>query len=188
MKQIIWPQFSKLSRRERFVAIGSLVVFLVMVLDRLVIGPWTEHSRTVHGEIHKLQSAIQQYHKLLERKPQVLEEVAAHREDLDQTRMEALDMALLLREIEDLRNQSGVSLKEVKPLEGMSDEFHNIFTLEVKCAGGLEQWIHFLYLLQTSKILWGIERATIASSAEDVALLEGSVRLTSKVLRGQPST
>jgi len=55
----------------------------------------------------------------------------------------------------------------------------------VQYRGSLEQAVHFLYLLQSSRLLFSIERAALDKSNEDPATLRGSVRLTSKVIHGR---
>lgn len=169
------PKLSTLSRRERLLAVGSALVLAVLGLDRAVLGPWWRHARTVRQEIQRLEAAIRSDRELIRRKPRILGQTEAYQEYL---RLEEAgpDMASLLREVETLGSRSGVALGKVKPLEGMA--------IEVACKGSFQEWVHFVYLLQTSRSLFEIERATVARMEEGSSQVEGSLRLMSKLNQG----
>ena len=95
-------------------------------------------------------------------------------------------MAALLREIESLGKDSGVSLSEVKPLFGTPDEANYEHALEIRYEGTLQQWVRFIHLLETSKSLFEIERATLALKEEGSDQLEGSLRLGNIIIQGLP--
>lgn len=99
-------------------------------------------------------------------------------------------MASLLREIETLGSRSGVALGAVKPLQSATDEeavegtvempVTASFSIEVDYKGSLDEWVHFLYLLETSRSLFEIERATVSRMEEGSSQVEGSLRVTTK--------
>lgn len=182
------PTFSALSRRERLLAAGVFVVVAVVLLDRVVLGPWWQHSTTVRQEVQRLEQALRARQQLLHREPQILGDVEAYREYLRGGTSRGPDMAALLREIEAMGEKSGMSLGEVKPLVGEANELYQEYTIEVQYQGSTQQWLHFIYLLDTSTVLFDIERATAARADEGLDLVEGSLRLTSKVMRQQEAS
>ena len=189
MKPFTLPTFSSLSRRERLLAFGGALVMCVVVLDRLVLGPWWRHTHHVRQEIARLEKTIRRERQLLERKPQILAEAEAYREHLQADGAAgASDMASLLREIETLGTQSGISLGEVKPAEGAANDVYQEYAVDVQYQGSLDQWLRFVYLLQTSKTLFILERAAVSLTEEGSDLLQGSLRVTGKSLHHQPTT
>ena len=95
-------------------------------------------------------------------------------------------MAVLLRELEVVSRESGISLGEVKPLSGTSAAGSEARSLEIHCEGTLQQWIPFIYLLETSNSLFDIEQVTLSPTTPGHELLEGSLRLTPLVLTRPP--
>ena len=180
------PDPSKLSARERLLAAGVAFIFCVLMLDRVVLGPWWQHRIEVQQEIRRLESSLRVGRRLLEHKPQIMEQMQAYSSYLTEAGGEQKDMAALLREIETMGKESGLSLSEVKPLtaqtaEGVS-EGH---AFDVSYTGSLQQWIHFVYLLQSSKTIFQIERATLGLKESGSELLSGSLRLTRRPMAAQ---
>ncbi len=174
------PNLANLSRRERMLVAGSVLVLCVVALDQLVLGPWWRHIANIGREITRLESSVAGYHQLLRRSPQIQGEIEMYTEYMRPAEAEQPTLATLLREIESLGEQSGISLGEVKPLEGSTNSLYQEFAIQVQYRGSLEQWVHFVYLLETSKSLFTIERLAVDRSSEDPGVLEGTVRLTSR--------
>ena len=191
--RVALPDFTNLSRRERLFAVGSFLVVCMVLLDRVVLGPWLGHARNIRREIQHLEKAIRNDRELIRRKPQIVAQATAYQEYLRLDQSAEPDMASLLREIETLGSRSGISLGEVKPLEGTANESYQEYAIEVQYKGSLQEWVHFVYLLQTSRSRFEVERATIARTEEGSDQVAGSLRLVSKVNRGsqaafEPST
>lgn len=197
MKRFAMPNLPALSRRERLLAIGSALVLAVVGMDRLVLGPWLHHMQATRGDIQRLEQLIRSDRELLRRKPQILGQAEAYREYLQPAGQPAeLDMASVLREIETLGSRSGVALGAVKPLrdaegetaEGTGEASESLpsLAIEVDYKGTLDEWVHFVYLLETSRSLFDIERSTVARIEEGSSQVEGSLRVTTKVSPNAP--
>ena len=182
MKLPALPKFSALSTRERLLAAGVVFVVSVLLLDRVVLGPWWRHVHEVKQEIRRLQKSIRTYEQLLDRKPQLLAEVEAYSVYLRQLESGQADVASLLREIETIGKESGISLGEVKPVTTGGESLQE-YLFEIHFNGSLKQWIHFVYLLQTSKTLFQIDRAAISAQEGNPGTLDGSLRLVRKVMK-----
>ena len=180
MKLPTLPDFSTMSRRERLLTFGSLMIVSMVLLDRVVLGPWGRHTQHVRQEIARFETAIRRQNELLSREPTIRAEAEAYHDHLRPETDPPLTMAGVLREIEGLGTQSGVALGEVKPLEaGATQEL----VIDVQCRGSLEQWIRFVYLVQSSTTLFDIQRATLARTKDDPSLVEGALRLSSKSIK-----
>ena len=182
MKLPAVPSLSSLSRRERLLVMAGALILSVMALDRGVLGPWLRHTRTIHQEVQRLEAMIRSDRELSRRKPLILGQAQAYQDYLSLAQSSEPDMASLLREIETLGSRSGVSLGQVKPLEVAAAEGSSQrFAIEVDYKGSLQEWVHFVYLLQSSRSLFEVERATVARMEEGSGQVQGSLRLTSQV-------
>lgn len=175
------PKISEWSRAQRLLAFGGLLLWGIVLLDRVVLKPWGEHAAHVRKDIARLEEAMRRDQRLLDRKAYIFGEMAAYQAELSGSAAQAADMASLIREIEGLGRDSGLQLGAVKPLERTSTTAP---TVDVEYQGTLQQWVHFVHLLEQSKSLLHIERATVGRQSEGSGMLQGSVRLTSRVLRG----
>lgn len=182
MKRLALPRFEKLSRRERLLVFGSLLVLSVVGLDQLVLGPWWRHTSRIHQEVAKLETDIRAYQKLLNHSPQVQAQVKAYEGELRLLRDGEVDIATMLREIETQAKESGVTLGEVKPFAPVVNEPYHELSFDVNGAASLQQWVHFTHLLQTSKMLFEVERASLERKSEESDQLAFNFRLTKKTL------
>ena len=182
MKLPALPNLSNLKPRERLLAAGVVFAVSIVLLDRVVLGPWWKHVQEVRQEIRKLEATIRTYQRLVDRKPQIAAEVEAYSEYLSQAGGSA-DVATLLREIETVGRESGISLAEVKPLTSSEDDLYRQQSFEVHYTGTLEQWVRFVHMLQTSKFLFQVDRASLAAAEAGAARLDGSMHLTQRVMK-----
>ncbi|GEM_PF-5878341 len=185
---ITLPNLATMSRRERLLAVGAMFAVSGAVLSVVVLGPWMAHTQKVHKEIMRLEHEMRQQQRLLTRRAQLTAEAEAAGEAYRALGSGTLDMAEALRRLEALGAESGMALGEVKPVEKGGATGGEGSTVDVRSHGSLKAWVHFLYLIQTSPSLFQIERATIALKDPDTGLLEGSLRLTSTMMRAETVT
>ncbi|MBI4340943.1 MAG: hypothetical protein HY598_01530 [Candidatus Omnitrophica bacterium] len=179
----------KLAARERmFAAIGVLMVALV-VLDRLLVAPWWRHTQQVAQDIRELRHELATHERLLSRQTDVGAKIDAYRDYLRIARSPEVEMGELIRELELLAAQSGVTLGTVSPLPTTQNAPYQEHAVDVQYQGTLEQAVRFLYLIESSKKLFEVQRATMSLEKRGQERLQGSLRLTSVAILavGQPA-
>ena len=170
-----------LQPRERLLAVGSGVVLLMVVLDRTVLTPWFKHGVGVRQEIQRMEAALRNHERLLMRKDRVLVELSRYERYLKPSVADDLQVAALLKEVEGLVAQSGLVLNEIKPLPAELTETITRYPLEVRFQCTLEQWVDFVYRLETAPSLYEIVQAGLSAKEETPDRLEGSIRMVSAV-------
>ena len=188
MIKIKLPSLPTLRPRERLLAIGSGVILLAVLFDRLVFSSYLRHAQTVHRETQRLEQALKHYDRLLQRKAQVDAQIGAYQRYLRAPIADELQMAMLLKEVEGLAGETGVTLGEVKPLPAESDEFSKRYSLDIQFECTLEAWVDFVTRIETAPSLYQILRATLASQEEVPDKLAGTLRVTSKSVRPPDTT
>ena len=169
--------------REQLLASLSAVALLIVVLDRLVLNPWLHHGQVVRQEIVRKTQALRAYQALLSRKDIVFSRLKPYEDYLRRPLAEDLQMAALLKEVEELARRSGVSVTEVKPLAVDRDEFTSRYPLEVRFAATLEQWVDLVIGIETSPSLFVVDQAALVMREEAADRLEGTLRIVSESLR-----
>ncbi len=177
------PALPQLKPRERLLAAGSGILLVVVLLDRVVLGPWAHHAQTVRQEIHRMETGLQQHRRLLARRERVFAELARYQRYLQPAVADELQMAALLKEIQQVAGDSHVTIAEIKPIGTEADEYAKRYTLEVRFACSLEEWVDFVYQIQSSPSLYAVARAGLSTKGETPDRLEGYLRVVSTAVR-----
>ena len=178
MKPIRLPQ---LQSRERLLAIGAGAVLLIVLLDRAVLDPWLKHGQTIRREIRQMEESLRSYDRLLMHKDRVLTGFARYERYFRPSIADDLQFAGLLKEIEGIVSDSGLVLHEIKPLPIETNEAVARYPLEVRFQCTLEQWVDFVYRIETSSSLYEIIRAGLSMKEETPDKLEGFLQVASTV-------
>ena len=97
-----------------------------------------------------------------------------------------LQIAGLLKEIEELAERSRIHVAEVKPLPPEGDESTRRYSLDVQFDCTLEEWVDFIIEVEASPSLFQIVRSTLAMQEDVPDRLKGSLRVVSAALRPKP--
>lgn len=168
-----------LSTTERYLAIGAAMACSCVLLYYVGFGPWWRHMQHVRHEIAGLERQIDSHRRLLSRKEIVSAQIAAYEGRLRLAGPKETEVAALLREVESLGGQSGVTLGEVKPLVTEDSGPYQARAFEVQCEGTLPEIVRFIYGLQTSASLFAVDQAAVDVKEADSARLKATMRLTS---------
>lgn len=175
-------KWSKISKRERIMIITGAVVLMVVASDRLVFGPWTHYIKKVRHEIVETEIRVAQAKKLFERKEATFQEGEAYRSFLKLGQTPELEMAALLREIEQLSRQADVSLQEVKPLQAEKTEDYEEYGVEVYFESEFPALLEFIEKIESSEFVLVIEKASILRKDEESGILKGFLRIRRLVM------
>ena len=179
------PRLTQLKPRERLFAAGSGVVLVIVILDRLVLGPWAGHAQHVRQEIRQMERAIQSHQRLLVRKDRVMQELTRYQRYLQPAIADDLHMAALLKELQEMAGQSHVEVGEIKPLTVETAETLKRYPFEVRFQCTLEEWVQFVFLIETSPSLYEVTRASLTTQEDKPDRLEGSLRVLSVTVHAE---
>jgi len=182
------PKLAQLQPRERLLAVGCGVVLLVVMLDQVVIRPWTKHAKTIRQEIARMEESLQVQQRLLARRDRILAELEQYARYRRPIIADDQQMAALLKEIEEFATRSEVELTEIKPLAVESDATARRYPLEFRFRCTTEQWVELVYQIETSPSLFEIVRAGMSLDDEEPDRLDAYLRLVSAIPIEQPSS
>ncbi len=181
------PKFARISAKERLLALLCATVVVVGMMDRVVVTPWMRRGATLQREIHAFESAMANQRKLVSCKDSVLAQAQRYEEYLRPGSEKELQIATLLKEIEGLAKQAQAALEEVKPLPGTDSDLYLGYAFEVHSKCSLAQWVRFVYLIETSRSLFEIERAKVEVKEGNPDVLDATLRIATIALRGSGS-
>jgi len=175
-------KWSKMSKRERVMVVAGALILLIVVSDRLVLSPWSHYITQVRREIAETEERVAQAQKLYERKDSIFQEGEAYRAFIALGQTPELEMAALLREIDQLSREADVSLQEVKPLPADKTEDYEEYGVEVYFESEFPQLLEFIEKVESSAFVFVIEKASIVRKDEDSGLLKGFLRIRRLVM------
>lgn len=179
------PKLPQLQPRERLLALGAGTVLMVWLLDWRVLTPWLSQVHTLKQSIAHMEDRLTNNQRLLIRKQQVLADLTRYRRYLQTPLTDDLQMAALLKDVETLASESHVTMAEVKPLAMEATETAKRYALEMRFECTPEEWIEFIYQLETSPNLFDVQRASLSRKPETPDRLEGTLRVSSAILQLQ---
>jgi Tfp pilus assembly protein PilO len=163
-----------LSKRERRIAVITVMAITVLVLDRGLLTPYLRHRTQLTAEKHNLAVKLENAHSLF-----------ARREKLSPKWKEILQSGLkpdaasaertALNALRDWAEESGLTLSSLKPERSNKRGELQEVTLQVICTGPMSD---------VSKFLWQIEDAALPIKISDLQLStrkEGTDDLTLQV-------
>lgn len=168
-----------LQARERMLAVGSGVVLMIVVMDRLVLGSWMAHQNNIREEVQILEETLQRYSRLLSYQERVISQLDPYRKYLRPPLENELQMAAFIEEIEGLASLSRVGLNEVKPLAIEEGEFSKQYSMDVMFECTLEEWVDFIVGIESSTSLYEIVRSSLAIKEDIPDRLVATLRVVS---------
>lgn len=176
------PNFAQMPRRQRVLVFAALGIVGVVLMDRVLLAPWWHHVHQLEHDIAALENDIHTQRALLSRAGDVSGLLEAHSRYVRTAGNAETEIADLIREVQSLGAKSGITLAPITPRETTSASPYLIFALELQYEGRLQQAVHFLHLLESSPMVFKIERATWDHEDKDVDRLQGTLRLTSAAM------
>ncbi len=157
---------SKFSKREKTQL--SLAVLLVMaaLLDRAVLHPIIEKIKLFEEDIKKTEYEMSKNMKILEQKQRIEKEEKKYSSFSKQARTEEEEMAVLLREIENVAKAFGVYLVDLKPAGVTGEGFVKKFMVNLVCEADMEQLISFIYSIENAETIMRIGSFTITPKSK----------------------
>jgi len=190
--------YSKLNDQEKKIFYVALVIVLVMVLDRMFLGPSLSKMKTYDEEIRQQRVNIQRDLRFVTYKNQILEEDAAFSSYYKNTyRTEEQIIASFLKKVEMIATEANINLIKITPAESKERKGFTEYYANLECEGLLENIASFMHMIDTSddllkiiKTSFSLKRASgdeVVVSMQVAKMLMGS-RLSPQTIASERST
>ena len=169
----------RLSGREKGLLLGCLAVLVSALWYTYVLDPMIDRWKAVKTEVARQELQYQKYARIAAREGATEQE---YEQSVDRLRMkssEEEEMALLLREIEEIARDK-VGITNIKPHSVKDAGFYKRFNVEIECEAKVESLVRFIYEAEKSESLLRIRRLRLQVKSGEPSLLEASL-LVSKI-------
>ena len=167
MLKKLLDMFACLSTREKWILAGTSLAVCLLFLDRFVAGPAVHKLHQLDQQIREEENAIRKSLLVLLRKNQITVERQAFSNYSVEAKNPEEEMTALLKEIENLAEQSSVNLIYVKP--GNVEEKGQIkkYSANLECEADMAKLAAFFHQIESSQKLLQIEKYEIQPKTKE---------------------
>ncbi len=172
--------FSKLSRRERLILYGALMLVFLGGLDRLFYRPMENLFLELDQEIVSLENQLRKNMRNLAIRGAIEQRYAAYSvaNGADEE-----EVASLLNVVEGQARKAGLSLLNIKPKPATATEVGKEYPVEVEVETRMGDLIKFIHGLLNSKYILRVQKLRLVPKGKSKAEVKGYLLINRTVIR-----
>lgn len=169
---------NKFSSRERLFFYLGIVILIGLFLYFVVIEPAWNEWQNLNEEIYSKERLLLKNLKILSQREQIASLYDRYAENIKMKGSDQEEIAVILREIENVARSSKVYITDIKPLKVDNKEFYKEYFVELEAEGGISNLTKFIYDLQSSKQILKVRRLNLNAKAGKGDMLKGHIIVT----------
>ena len=168
----------KFSSKER--QFFYLTIFLVALFfaDRFVFKPMAERLAKLEDEITRKEKSLLKGLRIEGKKENIFKEYKDIERYLNVGGSDEEITSELLREIERIGRETGISLSDIKPRSTQKRTQYREYMIEVRTESNMQDLIKFLYHLEGSNLLLRIQKLTLNLKEENSDVLKANMLIS----------
>ncbi|OGW74888.1 MAG: hypothetical protein A2Z72_06275 [Omnitrophica bacterium RBG_13_46_9] len=175
----LYTFLTRLSKREKTILYVTVFFVSVTLLDKLIISPIFYKINSLDAEIREKELSVKKDIRMLSQKDRIMAESAKYASFLSEhAKSEEEETTFILKEIENLANQSSVYLIDMKPGGIKSTGQSKEYIVNLSCEAQLEQITEFMYKIENSKELLTIEKYEIEPKSKESSIARCSMSIS----------
>jgi len=181
--QVLTTMLSRLSKREKFILYGAVLIVSLTALDRLIINPISSKIEALNKQIQEKDAGIKKDLCILAQKERILAEKAKYTSFLSSSASEEEEMTSILKEVEALAGKSSVYIVDMKPVGLKKSGSSEKYLINVNCEAQMEQLTEFIYNIESSDKLLSIEKYQISPKSKESSLAKCGMSIAKIVVK-----
>ena len=168
-----------LSRREKAILILAVSIIALSAFSHLILSPYLKKLEVLDKEIFQQENKLNKAKRLIPRKSAVQKDFQGIVASLAVSEGMSVEQqtARILIELENLSNQAGVHLTDIKPRPIKSSGYYNEFVVEIRLEADIKEITKFIYVIQQSQELLKIEKLQLNIKSDESSSLEGFLEI-----------
>lgn len=166
----------KLNKRERtllFVTIGVVLV----VLNYWLVVPLARNWRSVRGDLVNREAALLQVRETIGMGPQWQAELDKLRGQFSQKAVHFDDTTDVLKKLEEVGQQAGVSFTARRPLPPENKGDYSVLPVTCTIEANIESLVKFLFNIQTAAGFMSVEQLQVTPRQDNSSILRCEVQV-----------
>ncbi len=175
--------FSKLSRRERLILYGALMLVFLGGLDRLFYRPMENLFLELDQEIVSLENQLRKNMRNLAIRGAIEQRYSAYAAYSVANGADEEEVASLLNVVEGQARKAGLSLLNIKPKPATATEVGKEYPVEVEVETRMGDLIKFIHGLLNSKYILRVQKLRLVPKGKSKAEVKGYLLINRTVIR-----
>ena len=182
MKKKLMDFYARLSKREKLILFGTVVMLGVFVTDKVIIGPSYRKMTALDADIQAQEAAIKKSVYVQVQEERILAEGKEFMSYSVESQNPEQEMVGLLKEIESTADSAGVSLLYVKPAKEEGDGSVKKYFANLECEAEMEQVATFFHGIESSTKLLKVEKYEIQPKNKESSIARCTITISKTVL------
>ncbi|MFC1624073.1 hypothetical protein ACFL28_01960 [Candidatus Omnitrophota bacterium] len=174
-------RIKNLAKREKGILLLTIALGAGALFYNLIIEPVIVRWRTLDEEIHSRSALLAKDARLLKAYSSLEEKYAKYNDVLESNQDEEEPLTNALGEIESISKKSSCRIVNIKSRASKELDGYREMSFDVIAEGNIDEFLRFLYEIETSKETLRIRRFTITSKSDRSGKLKG-IFLISKII------
>jgi Tfp pilus assembly protein PilO len=159
----------KLKKNETLLVYAVAGLVGLLFVPRVIFGPFHEKLAGLTRDVVLEEARLKKGTNLEAKKNEIVKEYEKYATYFSlQGFSDEEVVANLLKEIEQISRSSGLTILDMKPQkEVKSDKFSKQYLISVKAEANMQKLVKFLFELQSSQLLFSVEKMSVAPKSEE---------------------
>jgi len=172
-----------LSKREKLIFYLSAALISIMLLERAVFRPLIKKLGTLNQEIQVKEAKLIKSYRTQGHREQIQQDYENYGSFIKLKGSDEEISAVLLKEIEKIARESGISLSNIKPRSaGKSNPQYKEFMTELQVEAKMNEIITFMYSVNNSGFLLNIDKLVLSLKEEKSDVLKANMVISCIVM------
>jgi hypothetical protein len=179
----ILSKIQKLSRREKVVFYGALIIVSFALADRLIVRTFFGILTSLDKRIQDKDTQIKAGLRVMAQKARIELQYANYKSYLVTSKIENEEFTSILKMLDSLAPaQPGFDLVDMKPAGVKESVGAKKYLVTLNCEGTMEKLAEFLYNIETATKLLTVEKFELTPKSKDTNLARCSLTISNLVL------
>lgn len=165
----------KLSKREKMVFYLSIALLLAFALERLIFRPLIKKLSNINQEIQLRETKLVKSWRTQGQREQIYQEYKSYEKFTYLSGSDEEISALLLKEIEKLARDAGISLSNIKPRTIDKRTLYKEYSTELQVEASMKEIVTFMYSVGNSNLLLNVDKLVLSLKEEKSDILKANM-------------
>ncbi len=171
--------YAKLKGRERVLFVAAVSCVVMVLMDRLVIGPILSQMKLMDAEISAKTQTVRRNMRILSFRDSILNDYSRYSAYFDSVnRKQEEIISRLLKEIESIAAQKSITIVNIKPGDVQENPVFHEYKTTLEFSGKLLDILGFMSLLEESDYLFRITEFSMTPKSKNSDVMKCVLNVT----------
>lgn len=170
--------FSRLSKRERYIAYIVIALIAFVSLERAVFSPVMNKLQRLNKEIILQEGRLEKSINLLALEDSIINEYKEYSQYIKQDSSDEEAIAMLLSTIEKTAENTSVSFLDMKPSSAQKTKYFKKYSVRIEAEAEMTHLVDFMYQLEKLPQLLRVVEFRLSSEKKETSVLKFFIEIT----------